>query len=177
VIRIKLYAGLNIKELEFLGSGTQGKVYRIDSQKCIKIFKRERVCKEESKTLVMAQIDLHFPRFYENGKDYIIRECINGIDLEKYLSTNPLTPSVSNKIMELYDAIMRVGYNRLDTALFHIFIIPSGELRLIDTSKALKKRAIYPASMLRGLEELGYKKQFLNHVKITRPDLYMKWLP
>jgi predicted Ser/Thr protein kinase len=174
---IKLYAGLDINKLEFLGSGTQGKVYRIDSEKCIKVFKRESVCKEESKTIVMAQIDPHFPKFYAQGKNYIIRECINGIDLEKYLSTNALTPSISNRILELYDALIRVGYNRLDTALFHIFILPSGELRLIDTSKALKKRSICPTSMLRGLKELGYKKHFLSHVKNTRPDLYNKWLP
>ena len=64
---IKLYEGLDINKLEFLGSGTQGKVYRINSEKCIKV-------------------------------------------------------------------------------------------------------------MLKGLKELVYKEQFLNHVKIARPDLYNKWL-
>lgn len=177
MIVIKLYAGLNIKELQLLGRGTQGKVYRIDSQKCIKIFKSKQVCKNELETLVIAQIDPHFPRLYAYGKNYIIREYINGIDLDKYLSTYTLTPSISNKIIELYDAMIRVGYNRLDTALFHIFVTPSGDLRLIDTAKALKKRTIYPALIIRGLQELGYKKQFLNQVKITRPDLYVKWLP
>ena len=28
----------------------------------------------------------------------------------------------SNKILELYDAMYRIGFSRLDTALFHIFI-------------------------------------------------------
>ena len=64
MIIIKLYAGLNIKELQFLGGGTQGKVYKINSQKCIKIFKRKQECTDEIETLTMAQIDSHFPRIY-----------------------------------------------------------------------------------------------------------------
>ncbi|GIM28563.1 hypothetical protein CPJCM30710_12290 [Clostridium polyendosporum] len=176
MIVIKLYAGLNIKELELLGRGTQGKVYRIDSQRCIKIFKRKQVCKDELETLVMAQKDSHFPRLYAYGKNYIIRECINGIELDKYLSVHTLTSSVSSKIVELYEAMMGVGYNRLDAALFHIFITPSGDIKLIDTARAMKKRTIYPYLIIKGLEELGYKKQFLNFIKAIRPELYTKWL-
>lgn len=176
MISIKLYAGFNVKELELLGSGTQGKVYRIDSQKCIKIFKKSQVCKDELETLSMAQIDSHFPRLYGYGEKYIIRECINGIELNKYLSSHPLTPDISNKIIKLYEAMVRVGYTRLDTALFHIFITPSNELKLIDTSKAIKKRTTYPNLILSGLDKLGYKKDFIDFVKATNPEVYNKWL-
>lgn len=176
MISIKLYAGFNVKELELLGSGTQGKVYRIDSQKCIKIFKKNQTCKEELETLSMAQIDSHFPRLYGYGEKYIIRECINGIELNKYLSSHPLTPDISNKIIKLYEAMVRVGYTRLDTALFHIFITPSNELKLIDTSKAIKKRTTYPNLILSGLDKLGYKKDFIDFVKATNPEVYNKWL-
>ena len=34
-----------------------------------------------------------------------------------------------------------VGYTRLDSAIF-IFCTPSGTLKLIDTAKAMKKKAI-----------------------------------
>lgn len=176
MIVIKLYAGLNVDELELLGRGTQGKVYKIDSQRCIKIFKKKRVCKDELKTLSMAQTDWHFPRLYSYGKNYIIRECINGIELDKYLSTSSLTQSISNKIIELYESMMRVGYTRLDSTLFHIFITPSGDLKLIDTAKAMRKKTKYPYLIISGLEELGYKEQFLNVVKLTKPNLYTKWL-
>lgn len=131
VIVIKLYAGLNVNELQFLGAGTQGKVYKIDSQRCIKIFKREQVCADEIETLVMAQKDSHFPRLYEFGEDYIIREYIAGIELDKYLSSHPLTQNISNKIIELYEAMNSVGFNRLDSAPFHIFLTPSDEINLL----------------------------------------------
>ena len=124
----------------------------------------------------MAQIDSHFPKLYSFGKKYIIRECISGIELDKYLLRNTLTPSISNKIIELYEAMLKVGYTRLDSALFHIFITSSNNLKLIDTAKSLKKKTIYPYLIINGLDDLGYKKQFLDYLKFTRSDLYNKWI-
>ncbi|WP_297421235.1 hypothetical protein [Clostridium sp.] len=176
VIIIKLYSGLNIKDLEFLGAGTQGKVYKINSEKCIKIFKRKEICADEIETLAIAQKDSHFPRLYSFGEDYIIRECIDGIELDKYLSSHPLTQNISNKIMELYKAMNFVGYTRLDAAPFHIFLTPLGEIKLIDTARAMKKSSIYPTLIIQCLAKLGYKKQFFNFVKDSNPELYAEWL-
>lgn len=176
MIKIKLYDGLNIKELKLLGSGTQGRVYRIDYQKCIKIFKKKSVFRAELETLTMGQIDKHFPTLYTYGKNYIIRECVDGIELDKYLQANSLTPSISNKIIELYDALKKIGFKRLDTTLFHIFINEYGELKLIDTAKAIKKKTIYPYKIMKGLEKLGHKKVFMDFVKTNRPDLYNIWV-
>lgn len=140
MIVIKLYGGLNINKLQFLGAGTQGKVYKIDSRKCIKIFKRKQICADELETLAMAQKDSHFPTLYAFGENYIIREFIDGIELDKYLSSHSLTQSISNKIIELYEAMNLVGYTRLDAAPFHIFLTPSDDIRLIDTARAMKKK-------------------------------------
>jgi len=172
---IKTYAGYNLKELKFLGRGTQGSVYRIDSKRCIKVFKSSRVCMDEFKTLFIAQAYDQFPKLYFVGKNYIIRECINGIELDKYLRKYPLTPSMCMKIIELFDTMDKIGYRRLDSAIFHIFVTPQGSLRVIDTSKALRKKTRCPKLFLKGLEKSGYKEEFLNFVKNTRPDLYAKW--
>ena len=40
----------------------------------------------------------------------------------------------------------------------------------------MKKKTTCPSLILKGLEELGYKKQFLSFVKINRPELYARWL-
>jgi predicted Ser/Thr protein kinase len=175
VIIIKQCEGLNIKELELLGSGTQGKVYKIDEKKCIKIFKKSSSCRDEVRTLITSQSDSHFPKLYSYGKDYIIREYIDGIELDKYLLKHPLTPTISKKIIGLYDSMKKVGFTRLDSAIFHIFLTPSGNLKLIDTAKAMKKKTIYPSLIISGLMKLGYEEQFLNFVKLMRPDLYNAW--
>lgn len=175
VIIINRYAGLNLKELQPLGRGTQGKVYKIDSQRCIKVFRRKQDCKDEFEALMMAQMDSHFPRIYSAGEDYIIRECIEGIQLNKYLIKNELTPLISEKIIRLYESLEIVGFRRLDSTLTHIFLTPSGEIKIIDTAKAMKIKIKYPRLLLKGLGELGHKKEFLDFVKCIKPDLYRRW--
>lgn len=176
MINIKLSPDINIKDLEFIGKGTQGKVYRIDSQKCIKIFKSKKSCKNELKTLVIAQGDIHFPKLYEYGSNYIIREYINGIELNEYLSKQKLTPELSNKLIILYESMVKIGFARHDAAIFHIFVLSSGELKLIDTAKAMKKKSVIPDLLISGLEDLGYKEVFFNYLKSNRPDLYIQWI-
>ncbi|WP_341443089.1 hypothetical protein [Oxobacter pfennigii] len=170
------YEGLNLRELKILGKGTQGKVYRIDSYKCIKVFKRKDECEDELKALIMAQSDIHFPRLISAGEDYIIRECINGIELNKYLQKHALTPEIMSGIIELYEAMAKVGYRRLDSAIFHIFVTPEICLKLIDTAKALKKKTEKPSLILKGLKELNLKDEFLNYARLMRPELYKKWM-
>jgi RIO-like serine/threonine protein kinase len=172
---IEIYGGLEIDKLKLLGKGTQGKVYRVDSLKCIKIFKSSSDCQDEFETLFMAQSDHHFPRLYFAGRNYIIRECINGIELNKYLSQYPLTASISKKLLDLWDAMAKVGFMRLDSAIFHIFITSDGDLKLIDTAKSVKKKTLYPGLILKGLGQLGYDKQFLDYVKEKRPALSQLW--
>lgn len=166
----------NIKKLELIGKGTQGNVYLIDSQKCIKIFKNKKDCNNEVKTLLMAQGDMHFPKLYKYGKKYIIREYVNGIELDQYLLKEKLTTQISNKLIELYEAIVNVGYLRKDTAIFHILVLISGELKLIDTANAMKKKSTIPNLLISGLEDVGYKDEFFEFLKSNRPDLYVHWI-
>lgn len=172
---MKPYGDININQLQLLGKGTQGKVYKIDEEKCIKVFKRKNYCENEVFTLLISQNDSHFPKLYSYGDNYIIRELIKGIDLDKYLLNNSLTPALSNKILELYDAMYRVGFSRLDTALFHIFITDNEDIKLIDTARAMSKNVVYPTLIINALNDLGYKNQFLSYVKIVRPDILKKW--
>lgn len=68
-----------------------------------------------------------------------------------------------------------VGFKRLDTALFHIFITPSNDFKVIDTARAMKKESIYPSIILKDLESLGYKDIFLSYVRKNEVELYNKW--
>jgi predicted Ser/Thr protein kinase len=171
VININL-DDINLKDIKLIGKGTQGKVYLLDSQKCIKVFKSKKDCNNEVKSLLMAQGDHHFPKLYEFGINFIIREYINGIELDQYLIKENLTSEISAKLIELYDAIVKVGYLRKDTAIFHILITPSCKLKLIDTAKAMKKKTTIPSLLISGLDDIGYKEDFFNYLKTNRPDLY-----
>jgi predicted Ser/Thr protein kinase len=173
---IKKYGGYDIEKLELLGKGTQGWVYKIDSQKCIKIFKSGDSCKKEVKTLKMAQGDPHFPKVYSYGDRYIVRECIQGIELDKYLEVHPLTLEVSAKLIDVYETLGRVGYSRQDIMLFHVFVTSDNFFRIIDTARVMKEKTTYPRRILEELNRLGYDKEFLSHVDKLRPDLFRKWV-
>ena len=176
MIIIKKYGEYDITKLSFLGKGMQGSVYKIDEARCIKIFSSEKTCRQEVETLKMAEGDPHFPKLYNNGKNYIVREYIDGIELDKYLKNYPLTMEMSMKLIYLYEAMDLAGYRRLDAILFHIFVTPEGNLRMIDTARLMKKSAVYPKIILDGLKELGYKEMFMEHVKVLRPSLYEMWM-
>lgn len=175
VVFISEHSGFNLKELQLLGTGTQGSVYKIDSEKCIKVFKSKRECKEEVQSLTIAQGDIHFPKLYKYGENYIVRELISGIELDKYLETHKLTSHTITKIIELYESMIKVGYKRLDAAIFHVFVTPSYELKLIDTAKSMKKKTEIPNLLISGIEKTGFKQELFDFLKETRPDLYEKW--
>ena len=90
--------------------------------------------------------------------------------------SRPLTSDISSKIIEIYEAMYSIGYTRLDSALFHIFLTPLNDVKLIDTAKAMKKKTVYPKLIIKGLNNLGYKEDFLNFVETERPEIYSRWL-
>jgi hypothetical protein len=53
VVIIKKYADYDLEKLQYVGKGMHGKVYRIDSIRCLKVFKRKETWKNELKTLKM----------------------------------------------------------------------------------------------------------------------------
>ena len=176
MIIIKQYDGININDLTVLGQGTQGTVYKIDNEKCIKIFKKSKSCNDEINSLLLAQGNPFFPILYSYGKNYIVREYIDGLQLDNYLLSNPFTPTLARGVIELYEAMSYIGYTRLDCALFHIFITCTNEIKLIDTSKAMKEKKVYPYLIIKGLDSFGYKNQFLSLVKIIKPNIYNTWI-
>jgi len=131
---------------------------------------------KEKIALEMAQNNQYFPKIYSSGENYIIREYIEGIELDKYLKHYPLTIIISKKILDIYEAIGEVGYKRQDIVLFHILLTRDGRVKIIDTGRVMKERTTYPRLILMGLKDLGYKEEFLNHVKLLRSDLYEAWL-
>lgn len=174
-IFIKDYGGFKIKELNFIGKGMQGRVYKIDSDRCIKIFKKSKTCNEERKTLLIGQNDKHFPKLFCWGKRYIIREFIDGVELDRYLTDNELTIEMSYKIINLYESIFSIGYKRCDFALFHVFLTLDENLKIIDTARFMRKKYYYPRIMLKNLDRLGKKQTFLRHVAELKPKIISFW--
>lgn len=169
--------GLKAVDLEFIGSGSQGEVYRIDHNRCIKVYTAKKYFHRELANLKKGDGDPLLPQVYEWGKYYIIREYIDGISLSSYFKMGrPLTPQISMNLVDLWETFKRLGYRRCDTRLSHVYIInPAGALKIIDPTNVMNNKRSFPRKMFSGLERYGVKATFLDHVRELRPDVYRQW--
>jgi predicted Ser/Thr protein kinase len=175
MVMMDLPNSIKKNKLKLLGEGAQGKVYRIDGSRCIKIFKRPQCLQRELDNLRMAAHEPCFPKVYEWGKDYIIREYMEGIELGQYLQKSPLTKSISWQLVELLRAFERLHFRRIDTQLKNVIITSKGKLRPIDFVNSMSKKQLYPKLLLGQLKKINMKKTFLEHVKLIDKALFNKW--
>ena len=172
---MELPYGLREEDLQFVGEGSQGRVYLIDPLRCIKIYKRNEFLALELDVLLRAQYETQFPKVYEWGEGYMIREYFPGIGLKEYLRKNNLTEDLSRQIAELFQAFERLGFNRMDTRMAHLIITPEGVLKAIDPANAMRKQGSYPKKFLSQLSDLKWKRTFFKHLQNINPELYKKW--
>jgi predicted Ser/Thr protein kinase len=173
---VKFPEDLKKKDLIFLGKGVHGKVYLIRNSDslCIKIFKKPEIREIELSNLKKAGNSPWFPKVHQWGKNYIIREYIQGIGLKTYLQNHPLTESISRQLVELIHNFEDLHFQRLDTRLNNVLINPNGRLFAIDPTSAMSVSP-YPRRLLDDMKVLGHKKLFLRHVKEFDQNFYEKW--
>ena len=164
------------KDLKLLGEGAQGKVYQINDSRCIKVFKRPKCLQLELDNLKKAAHKRCFPKVYGYGKDYIIREYFNGMNLRQYLKKFPLTESISYQLVKLLRAFKRLNFSRIDTRLKNVIVTAKGKVRPIDFVNSKRQRHSYPKILLSQLDKFGLKETFLEHVQKIDNKLYAKWL-
>jgi predicted Ser/Thr protein kinase len=167
--------GLKEEDLQLVGKGSQGKVYLINPQLCIKVYHRKEFLPLELEILLKAKYEPQFPKVYEWGDDYMIREYIPGVSLGEYLRRNPLTEDLTRQIAELFLAFERLGFNRLDTRMAHLILTPEGRIKAIDPANAMRKHGLYPRKFLSQLSDLKCKETFFRYLQRINPILYQRW--
>lgn len=166
----------NLNKLKFIGAGKQGKVYLIDHNTCIKLYKKKKYFNRELKNLKKAQGKPIFPCIYEVGKNYIIREYIDGVSLSSYFNKGKkLNRNIVEQIVNILESLKQLGFKRIDYRLAHIIITKQGELKVIDPTNVNNNRRSYPKKLISGLTKYGQKEAFLEYLKDSRPDLYNRW--
>lgn len=165
----------NVEGLQCIGEGGQGKVYRINADRCVKIYRKEKYCMRELAALRRGEDEPVFPRVYEWGRNYLIREYIEGSPLSDHLKTHPLTPAISRQLLDIFHLLERLRFSRLDSRLDHFLIQPDGRLRLIDPTNMIHKKEKFPRRMLAGLKTLGCRKDFFKQIAAIEPRLAESW--
>ncbi|NFU86376.1 protein kinase [Clostridium sporogenes] len=164
-----------LRKGEFLGSGHNGIVYLLPDKKAIKIFKEKKVCKKEREILQKTNTSKYFPKVYDYGDYFILREYIRGERLDHYIKQNGIKKRLTHNIIKLIKEFERLKFKKLDIRCKDIYVDKKCKLRIIDPKNNYSKTVIYPRHLMKGLNKLKVLDEFLLQVKKEDQKYYDLW--
>ncbi|ACQ51928.1 protein kinase [Clostridium botulinum] len=164
-----------LRKGEFLGSGHNGIVYLLPDKKVIKIFKEKKVCKKEREILQKTNNSKYFPKVYDYGEYFILREYIRGERLDHYIKQNGINKRLTHNIIKLIKEFERLKFKKLDIRCKDIYVDKKYKLRIIDPKNNYSKTVVYPRHLMKGLNKLKVLDDFLIQVEKEEPKYYNLW--
>jgi predicted Ser/Thr protein kinase len=166
---------IKYNNLPLIGGGAHGKVYRLGNDRCIKVCKKTKNMQKEYRVLKLAEGYPQFPVVYECKGRYMIREYIDGQNIRDYIAENGLSNGLAKELTELIKIFIKLKFKRIDIRMKEVFVTGNNKFKIIDTTRYLDKKATYPVKMLRTLEKLECKEQYMNYLKENYPKFYETW--
>lgn len=166
---------LDLDNWEFLGEGRNGIVYKMDDGNAIKIFKDTDICSKEGYILKKVHGNKYFPKIYQCGFNYIIRQCVNGVCLRDHIEKYGFSRELALKIIKLLEEFKKLKFTRIDTRVKDIFVLNNGHIMIIDPKGFYTRKMNYPRHLCKGLINLNVLNIFLEVLMEERPKLYKKW--
>lgn len=163
------------KKAEFLGQGNNGVVYKLPEHKIVKIFVEEKVCLDESYILVKARGSKFFPKVYSVGKLYIVREMVDGIQLDKYIKRYGLNKELTLNIYKLTKEFKKMKFSKVDTRCKDIMVGKDNKIMIIDPKKCFKRKVDYPRHLMKGFLKLGVLDEFLSYMSEINRKKSKEW--
>lgn len=152
------------KEAVFLGQGNNGIVYKLPENKVIKIFVEEKVCNDESFILSKTKGSKFFPKLYKRGNLYVVREMVEGEQLDKYIKKHRLSREIVRNIYKITKEFKRLEFSKIDTRCKDLYVGKGEQIMLIDPKKCFNRKVSFPRHLMKGFLKLGVLEQFLDYV-------------
>lgn len=167
---------VNPTKLKLIGKGSQGAVFQISDDRCVKIYVNPNAAIKEGKALEAAK-DLNIvPQVFEVGLNYVVMEYLKGQNLKDYLKqTKRLPDTFTKQILIIRKELKRVGFTRIKTSIGHFIVTEGNVLKAIDHSDGLTKNDPYNPKMFLDLKKLGLLNTFLEQAKEIDPESYEDW--
>ena len=164
-----------LRSSEFLGSGHNGIVYMLPNKRVIKIFKNKNVCETEYNIFMRTKKSKYFPRIYEHGAYYIIRDYASGERLDKYIKKHGINIEITRNIVKLISEFKKLNFKKLDIRCKDLYLKDDFSITVIDPKNNYSKKVIYPRHLMKGLKHLGVIDEFLSVVSDENPEIYKIW--
>lgn len=166
----------NPTSLKLIGEGSQGAVFQLSEDLCVKIYVNPNAAIKEGKALDAAKDTNIVPKVYEVGPNFVIMEYLKGPNLKDYLKqTKNISESITEQIIIIRKELKRVGFTRIKTSIGHFIITEGDVLKAIDHSDGLTMNDPYNPKMFRDLKKLGLLDTFLKQAKEIDLESYEDW--
>jgi predicted Ser/Thr protein kinase len=169
------YSDINLFDCKFLGKGHNGAVYLLPDNKVIKVCFVMKDFHSEATILKKVNGNKYFPRIYEVGGNYMIRDYVDGLPLKNYIKKNGLNEELIRDIIEMLKEFERLKFTKIDVRCKDVFIKSDNKLMIIDPQKFYTKERNFPRHLSKGLYKLGVLDIFLEVLKAEEHRLYKKW--
>lgn len=166
---------VNLLDCKFLGKGHNGIIYMLPEDKVIKICFNPESCKREYDILEKVNGNKYFPKVYGMSGNYMIRDYIDGIPLNKYIKRFGLSKELSLNLIDLLEEFKKLKFSKLDLRCKDVIVKPDETVMVIDPKKFYSKNRDFPRHLTKGLYKLHVLKFFMKAVKEERPDLFNQW--
>ena len=164
-----------LRTSEFLGSGHNGIVYLLPNKRVIKIFKSKKVCETEYNIFMKTRKSKYFPKVYEHGDYYIVRDFAGGQRLDKYIKKHGINKKITQNLMKLIEEFKILNFKKLDIRCKDLYLKEDLSITVIDPKNNYSKKVIYPRHLMKGLKHLGVIDEFLSVVSEESPETYELW--
>lgn len=159
-----------------IGMGTQGAVFKLTDDKCVKIYSDPVQAKMEGKVLKAGQHLPFMPVVYDTGSNYIVMEYFDAPTLKDYLKDCMYMPiSLVEKLLNIFKKLKQAKLTMIDAPLHNIFVVGNEELKVIGHEGSFQKKYHVPLKLLRDLKIILLKDSFLAQVKKLEPDTFNEW--
>ncbi|EKN62404.1 hypothetical protein BABA_26086 [Neobacillus bataviensis LMG 21833] len=179
---IKVTKGVKTLEIDnptnypLIGIGSQGAVFKLSEDKCVKIYVDLLQAKMEAEALHAGEHLSFFPKVYKTGSNYIVMEYFNAPTLREYLRNCTYIPkSIAKKLLAILKEMKEAHFTMVDAPLRHIFVLENEELKVIDHVNAFKRIHPVPLKLLRDLNIILLKESFLEQVQELEPKTFAEW--
>lgn len=163
----------NPTEYPLIGQGSQGAVFKLDSQRCIKIYGNKKIAEMEKGAYAKGAGASFMPILYEAGPQYIIIEYIEGPNLKEYLKKKGKLPRwLGNELINMLIEMRQYDFWRRDESLRHILIKEESKIKIVDHVYAFSLKNPYPVKLFKQLDELGCLQEFLNQGERQAAELF-----
>jgi predicted Ser/Thr protein kinase len=164
------------KPYHLIGHGLHGRVYKLSSQCCLKVFRSGKHAEIERRAYEAARDCRFVPKLYEAGPNYIIIEYIRGETLKAHLQrTGRVSAALTTQILSLFRELKRIGFTWTNFAIRHYLLTTEGQLKVIDLKNAYDQPNDVPHMLMKSLSRMGLREDFLRRVDKIDRSLGAKW--